>query len=338
MSGTLTAGVSLSPNVNKGPSLRWGMSGDPIVIESLRKEYGSFVAVDGLSLSVRRNSFTGFLGPNGAGKSTTLKILTNLIHATSGSAYLNGIDVVKDPSGALAAVGTVVETPEFYPYLTPRETMRYIGEILGMRKEAIAAETDSILELVRMTEWADKKLGTFSKGMRQRVALGQSLLNEPSVIILDEPTSGLDPRGMAEIREVLKNLRGYTNDLTIMMSSHILHEVSDLCDRVAMINHGKLLVHDDIDIVKSIADYRALTLRMLDEPTPQVLERIEALDNVVEARRNGGNECLVKLSGGAAEQEKLFRDLQGTGIRVFSLSEMDNSLEAVYLDLIKESR
>ena len=167
---------------------------DPIEIVNLRKEYGSFVSVNNLNLKIRKNSFTGFLGPNGAGKSTTLKILTNLIHATSGEAYLNGIDVVKDPSAALKDVGTVIETPEFYPYLTPRETMRYIGEIIGMNREAIQSETEAILEKVKMTEWGDKKLGTFSKGMRQRIALGQALLSDPSIIILDEPTSGLDPR------------------------------------------------------------------------------------------------------------------------------------------------
>ena len=194
-------------------------SRDPIELHGLRREFGSFVAVDGLDLSIKRNSFTGFLGPNGAGKSTTLKILTNLIKATSGSAYLNGVDVVKDPSGALVDVGAVVETPEFYPYLTPRETMRYIGGIIGMSKENISAQTDEILEKVKMTQWADKKLGTFSKGMRQRIALGQALLDDPKVIILDEPTSGLDPRGMAEMREILKNLRNDTNDLTILMSS-----------------------------------------------------------------------------------------------------------------------
>ncbi|MBR1973563.1 MAG: ABC transporter ATP-binding protein, partial [Candidatus Methanomethylophilaceae archaeon] len=249
------------------------MSDSPIEIVGLRREFGSFVAVDNLDLSIKKNSFTGFLGPNGAGKSTTLKILTNLIKATSGQAFLNGIDVVSNPRAALENVGTVVETPEFYPYLTPRQTMRYIGEIIGMDREAISAQTEEILEKVKMVEWGDKKLGTFSKGMRQRIALGQALLNDPKVIILDEPTSGLDPRGMAEMREILKNLRRDTNDLTIMMSSHILHEVSDLCDRVAMINHGKLLVHDTIDMVKAIADYRGINVKLLEEPTPQVLER-----------------------------------------------------------------
>ena len=311
---------------------------DPIVIVNLRKEYGSFVSVDGLSLKIRKNSFTGFLGPNGAGKSTTLKILTNLIHATSGEAYLNGVDVVKDPSEALKDVGTVIETPEFYPYLTPRETMRYIGEIIGMNSETIKNDTEEILTKVKMTDWADKKLGTFSKGMRQRIALGQALLSDPSIIILDEPTSGLDPRGMAEMREILKNLRNDTNDLTIMMSSHILHEVSDLCDRVAMINHGKLLIDDSIDAVKAYADYRGIIVRMAQEPTPEVLGKIKELDNVVDAQRNGGNECLVKIKGGVEEQERLFNDIHDIGIRVFSLSEIENSLEAIYMDLIKESR
>ncbi|MFA6952319.1 MAG: ABC transporter ATP-binding protein, partial [Candidatus Methanomethylophilaceae archaeon] len=213
----------------------------PIEIVDLRKEYGSFTAVNGLNLSIKKNSFTGLLGPNGAGKSTTLKILTHLIKATSGEAYLNGVDVTKDPKAALTNVGTVIETPEFYPYLTPRETMRYVGELIGMNKESIKTETEEILEKVKMTDWGDKRLGTFSKGMRQRIALGQALMNDPNIIILDEPTSGLDPRGMAEIREVLKNLRNDSNDLTIVMSSHILTEVQDLCDRIAMINHGTLL-------------------------------------------------------------------------------------------------
>ena len=155
---------------------------DPIEIVNLRKEYGSFVSVNDLNLKIKKNSFTGFLGPNGAGKSTTLKILTNLIHATSGEAYLNGVDVVKDPSEALKDVGTVIETPEFYPYLTPRETMRYIGEIIGMNSESIKSETEEILEKVKMTEWGDKKLGTFSKGMRQRIARRAAMCSSTSCL------------------------------------------------------------------------------------------------------------------------------------------------------------
>jgi len=303
------------------------------VIEGLVKRYGEFTAVDDLTLSVKKNSFTGFLGPNGAGKSTTLKILTNLIHATSGSAYLNGVDVTKDPKGALMDVGTVVETPEFYSYLTPTETMMYIGKINGMSKESLSAKIAEILEMVKMEEWADKRIGTFSKGMKQRIALGQALLTDPSVIILDEPTSGLDPRGMIEIREILKSLK--THNLTIFMSSHMLYEVTDLCDRIALINHGKLLVHDNTDKIINSAGTRTVKIRTLTEPTKTIVSGISELPNVVNAEMDGSS-IDVRLNGNDAEQAHLLKEVTSMGLDIFSIT--NDNLESVYLDLIKESR
>jgi ABC-2 type transport system ATP-binding protein len=294
------------------------------------------VAVNNLDLSIKKNSFTGFLGPNGAGKSTTLKILTHLISATSGKAYLNGIDVTEDPKRALEGVGAVVETPEFYTYLTPRETMKYIGEIMGMSRESIAADTDAILEKVKMVEWTDKRLGTFSKGMRQRIAIGQALMNDPNVIILDEPTSGLDPRGMAETREILKNLRRDSNNLTIVMSSHLLHEVSDLCDRVALINHGTLLVHDEIGKLAKAGGERRLTAKLTGIPTPEVIKRISDLGNVKSAERFG-NDIEIYIEGEGAAVAGLFSDLASLNAGICGLTEED-ALEATYLSLIKESR
>lgn len=311
-------------------------SDNPIEIVNLRKEYGAFTAVNDLNLSVKKNSFTGFLGPNGAGKSTTLKILTHLINATSGEAYLNGIDVTKDPKAALTGVGTVVETPEFYPYLTPRETLKYVGEIIGMRSESIKSETDRILEKVKMTEWEDKKLGTFSKGMRQRIALGQSLMNNPNVIILDEPTSGLDPRGMAEIREVLKNLRNDSKDLTVIMSSHVLHEVSDLCDRIALINHGQMIAEDDISLIKNSDGTRRMIVSVNGLPNAEMTNKISDLDNVISAERFG-NDIEVNMKGDDQSKVKFYDDLSRLNIGVCGVSEED-TLETTYLALIKESR
>ena len=308
-------------------------SDSPIIIEDLTKSYGNFTAVNDLTISVKKNSFTGFLGPNGAGKSTTLKILTNLIRATSGSAYLNGIDVTKNAKDALMDVGTVVETPEFYTYLTPVETMTYLGKINGMTSESLKAKIPEILEKMKMTEWADKRIGTFSKGMRQRIALGQSLLTDPSVIILDEPTSGLDPRGMIEIREILKSLK--TQNLTIFMSSHMLYEVSDLCDRIAMINHGKLLVHDTTDGVMNRTGARVVKIRLLNEITPVIVKDIGELSNVLGASVDG-SAVDVRLNGGDAEQAALLRDVTAMGLNVYGIS--NDNLESVYLDLIKESR
>ena len=309
----------------------------PIVFENLRKEYRNFTAVDDLCLEIRKNSFTGLLGPNGAGKSTSLKILTNLIHATSGHVYLNGYDVVENPKLALTGVGSVVETPEFYLYLTPRETFRYIGEILGMTKESVASDTDRILEEVRMSEWADKKLGTFSKGMRQRIAIGLSLLDNPNIIILDEPTSGLDPRGMAEMREILKNIRNNNNNLTVLMSSHMMHDVADLCDRVAVINHGKLMVHDTIDKITESHSTKVLIAKPLDTPTEHMVDAIGSLPGVVSSERDG-NEIRIGFKGEMADVAALYRGIAALDFPVCGLSENPNALEDSYLDLVKESR
>ncbi len=309
---------------------------DPIEIIGLRKQFKEFVAVNDLTFKVRKNSFTGFLGPNGAGKSTTLKILTNLLKATSGNAYLNGIDVTVDAKNALKGVGTVVETPEFYPYLTPVQTFQYMGGLFGMTRESIADQTASILEEMKMTEWADKKIGTFSKGMKQRISIGLSMLDDPSIIILDEPTSGLDPRGMAETREILKNLRKKHNDLTILMSSHMLHEVSDMCDRIAMINHGTMLLEGDIEDVLGANSIRNISVKVVGGATKADADIISGMSNVTDVNF-GGNTVKFTFKGGDEQQMQLLRDITAAGVKVYSINE-DEALESIYLNMIKESR
>ena len=311
------------------------MSSAQIEIVNLRKEYKYFVAVNDLTLSVKKNSFTGLLGPNGAGKSTTLKILTHLINATSGNAYINGIDVTSNPKDALEGIGTVVETPEFYSYLTPTQTFQYIGSIFGMRKETISAETSEILADMSMSEWADKKIGTFSKGMKQRIALGLALLNEPTAIILDEPTSGLDPRGMAEMRKILKDIRA-KKDLTILTSSHMLHEVSDMCDRIAMINHGTLVKEGDLNELLVSNNARMITVKTVGGFDDAMISKLSALSNVSNVMTSGN---VIKLSfkGDDEDQYQLLSEMSSLGMKVFSFNEED-ALETIYLNMIKESR
>ena len=311
------------------------MSSAQIEIVNLRKEYKDFVAVNDLTLSVKKNSFTGLLGPNGAGKSTTLKILTHLINATSGNAYINGIDVTSNPKDALEGIGTVVETPEFYSYLTPTQTFQYIGSIFGMRKETISAETSEIRADMSMSEWADKKIGTFSKGMKQRIALGLALLNEPTAIILDEPTSGLDPRGMAEMRKILKDIRA-KKDLTILTSSHMLHEVSDMCDRIAMINHGTLVKEGDLNELLGSNNARMITVKTVGGFDDAMISKLSALSNVSNVMTSGN---VIKLSfkGDDEDQYQLLSEMSSLGMKVFSFNEED-ALETIYLNMIKESR
>ena len=310
--------------------------GDPIVLEGLTKVYGDFVAVDSVDMKVKKNSFTGFLGPNGAGKSTTLKILTNLTKATSGSAYLNGIDVTKDFKGALANVGVVVETPEFYPYLTPWETFSYIGELNGMSRESIASRGDEIFEFLKMTENADKRIGEFSKGMKQRIALGQALLVDPEIIILDEPTSGLDPRGMVEMREILKGLS--TSGLTIFMSSHIMQEVSYLCDHVAIIERGKILADGDVKDLLATNGMRHIDVTTLKDISDDHLKVISSWAEVDNITRLTNHQMQIKLNGGDNEQAVLMSKMHAMDLGVYNVSSQGADLEKLYMELVKETR
>ncbi len=309
---------------------------EPIVIQNLTKDFSGFKAVDNLNLTVRQGSFLGFLGPNGAGKTTTIKILTNMLSATSGSALLNGVDVVNDPKTALAGVGAVVETPEFYPYLTPRETLAYLGELRGMSAEDIRSRSAEVLDVVKMSEWADKRIGKFSKGMKQRIAIAQAILHEPSVIILDEPTSGLDPRGMVEVRGVLQNLK--KKQYTVFMSSHLLNEVQEVCDDVALIDHGRLLKSGSVAELINSVNIRRLEVRTLQQIDGAWLNKISQIEGVQELRASGPASFHLTLDGGDENQARLLHDLQALGLTVVSFKESGVALESLYLSMIKDSK
>ncbi|NLK25651.1 MAG: ABC transporter ATP-binding protein [Euryarchaeota archaeon] len=309
---------------------------EPIVIQNLTKDFSGFKAVDNLNLTVRQGSFLGFLGPNGAGKTTTIKILTNMLSATSGSALLNGVDVVNDPKTALAGVGAVVETPEFYPYLTPRETLAYLGELRGMSAEDIRSRRAEVLDVVKMSEWADKRIGKFSKGMKQRIAIAQAILHEPSVIILDEPTSGLDPRGMVEVRGVLQNLK--KKQYTVFMSSHLLNEVQEVCDDVALIDHGRLLKSGSVAELINSVNIRRLEVRTLQQIDGAWLNKISQIEGVQELRASGPASFHLTLDGGDENQARLLHDLQALGLTVVSFKESGVALESLYLSMIKDSK
>ncbi len=309
---------------------------EPIVIEHLSKDFNGFKAVDDLNLVVKKGTFMGFLGPNGAGKTTTIKILTSLLKATSGSATLNGIDVTKNPKEALAQIGAVVETPEFYPYPTPNETLSYMGELRGMTAQDIKSRSREVLETVKMTEWADKRIGKFSKGMKQRIAIAQAILHEPLIVILDEPTSGLDPRGMFEVREILVELK--RRDYTVFMSSHLLNEVQDVCEEVALINRGKLLKSGPVQELISSNDVRRLEIRVKQRVAPEVLDRVSKLANVSGLETAGDSVMVLSVKGGDDAQSALLKEILALNLDVISFKESGVALENLYMSLIKESR
>lgn len=309
----------------------------PIEIRGLTKVYGGgFKAVDDLSFVVPRNAFMGFLGPNGAGKTTSIKIITNMLSATSGEAIINGINVMNDPKTALADVGAVVETPEFYPYLTPIETLLYLGSLRGMTNTEITNRGRDLLDMVKLTEWKDQRVGKFSKGMKQRLAIAQALLPQPSVIILDEPTSGLDPRGMVEVRDILKELRKI--DVSVLMSSHLLNEVQEVCTDVTLINRGKMLRSGSVASLLSEVKAHKIEVRVLSPPALEVTKQLRSYPGVKEINYMSDVVFNVDFEGAEAEQAGLLLQLQGMGLKVVSFKESGLALESLYMSLIMESR
>jgi ABC-2 type transport system ATP-binding protein len=216
---------------------------ESIIIENLSKYYNKFLAVNNLSLSVTENSNVGLLGPNGAGKSTTLKIMCGLIHASSGKVYVNGISVAEKPEQALSQIGAIIETPEFYSFLTPEETLNYLGKLRGMSGGHLRDRVKEVIRHVRLEDWSNIRIEKFSRGMKQRLALAQALLHDPPVLILDEPALGLDPRGVVEFRELIEEAG---REKTVFFASHQLVEVAQICDEVAIIDRGHLLAYDKI--------------------------------------------------------------------------------------------
>ena len=177
---------------------------------NLTKQYGAFKAVSDLNLKIEGAKCVGFLGPNGAGKTTTLKMFTDLIRPSSGHALINGINVHTSKKAALASVASLIETPEIYPSLTPREALTMIAELRGVPPAETKKRIEEAVLEVHMDEWIDKRVGRFSKGMKQRICIASTLLSDPRILLLDEPTTGLDPRGMSEVRDIVKSLKGKT--------------------------------------------------------------------------------------------------------------------------------
>ena len=311
------------------------MANPSIESAKLSKKYGSFVAVSDLNLRIEGSKCVGFLGPNGAGKTTTLKMFTDLIRPSSGEALINGVNVHTDKKKALASVGALIETPEIYPSLTPREALMMIAEIRGVPKAERSKRIEEAVSEVRMEQWIDKRIGKFSKGMKQRICIASALLSDPTILLLDEPTNGLDPRGMSEVRNIVKSLK--RKERLIFMSSHILSEVSEVCDEVAMIDHGKLVVYDTISNVSAkVSGGENIVEVGLQRPIDSelVTKKIATLADVVTAEIKDDKTLRINFSGGLDVQERVLSDLVRMNIGVISYRPASSELEDAYLKLI----
>ena len=287
----------------------------------LTKRYSTGVlAVDNLDLRVRTGEVYGFLGPNGAGKTTTLRLLSGLIHPTSGSAIVAG--AVPGSPASLARLGAMVETPAFYPYLSGRDNLRVVARYAGVPKSRI----EPVLKLVDLTDRAKHKFKTYSTGMKQRLGVAAALLKGPDLLILDEPTSGLDPQGTIEMRALIKELK--QGGRTVLLSSHLLNEVELTCDRVGVIAKGKLVAEGTVDELRARSGGR--TLRIHATPLEQAQRLLESLLNPDQVRVVDGS---LVLSVDPAQAASINRRLVADGVDVSELRVDEQSLENVFLQL-----
>jgi len=305
---------------------------------NLSKQYGSFTALSNLNLKIEGAKCVGFLGPNGAGKTTALKLFTDLIRPSAGEALINGVNVHKDKKKALDSVSALIEIPEIYPALTPREALMMIAEIRGVSRAERNKRIEEALSEVQMEEWIDKRVSKFSKGMKQRVCVASALVSDPSIILLDEPTMGLDPRGMSEVRDIIKSLKDKRR--LIFMSSHILSEVADVCDEVAMIDHGKLIIYDTISNVTARVSGGENVIEVglrhnVDvEMINMIATKVTGID-VVE--KSDGTTFKIRFKGGLDTQEKILAGIVGLNIGIVSYRPASSALEEAYLRLIKST-
>jgi len=309
-----------------------------IEVQHLTKRYGPTTAVDDVSFRVEKGEVLGFLGPNGAGKTTTMRVLTGYMPPTDGKAIVAGYDIFDQPIEAKRRIGYLPETPPLYPEMTVRDYLTFVAKIKAVPKRGRAARVNEVMERTRVADMANRHCGKLSKGYRQRVGLAQSLLNNPEVLILDEPTAGLDPKQIIDTRRLIKELGG---DHTIILSTHILPEVSQTCQRVVIINKGRVVAVDTPDNLTSRLRGSETMLLQVDAPpgddVRHALEIVPGVTNVAVAESRGTTSSYeVNSETGRDVRRQLASVVVGNGWGLLELRPLRMSLEEIFLHLTTE--
>jgi ABC-2 type transport system ATP-binding protein len=294
--------------------------------EELTKQFGRQLAVDRLTLTVGPGEVFGFLGPNGAGKTTTIAMLLGLIRPTSGRAMILGYDVQQQPAAALARVGAMIEAPAFYPYLSAYDNLLVLVRVGGLP----VARIDSVLAAVELTSRARDPFRTFSQGMRQRLAIAAALLPDPQLILLDEPTNGLDPAGQHEIRELIRDLAAAGR--TIFLSGHQLHEIEQLCSRVAILKQGRLIAEGRVaDLLRQSTG----VLVRIQGDAAQALDVLRGLDWVSGIEQHDG---AIVIAAPPERTPEITAILAGAGVAIREIRANSETLEDVFLRITSDER
>ncbi len=309
-----------------------------IEVQNLVKNYGKFTALNGVSFDVKKGEILGFLGPNGAGKTTTMRIITGYLPPTSGSVKIDDIDIRKDSLAARKKIGYMPETVPLYDDLLVRESLKFYAEIKGVPKKDIEDSIDSVLSSCGIEDVQFKLIKNLSKGYRQRVGLAQALINDPDILILDEPTIGLDPKQIIEIRELIK---GFAGKRTVILSSHILPEVSIICDRVAIIHKGEMIAIDKQEkLAGKLDDFPTLKLKVKG-PSKKIeegLNKIKGINAIQAIKADGTNtyDYMLTLDDSEKIRKQITEYIVKNKWTLLELEDLANSLEEIFINLVNE--
>ena len=308
-----------------------------IEVQHLTKRYGPVTAVDDVSFSVQRGEILGFLGPNGAGKTTTMRVLTGYMPPTDGKAVVAGYDVFEQPIEAKRRTGYLPETPPLYPDMTVRDYLSFVSRIKGVPRGERTARVNEMMEKTRIADVANRHCGKLSKGYRQRVGLAQALMHNPEVLILDEPTAGLDPKQIIETRQLIKALAG---DHTIILSTHILPEVSQTCQRVVIINRGKVVAVDTPDNLTSRLQGSETMYLQVDAAGADVASVLQRVSGVTRVAVTDTKQQIVGYEvdseAGRDVRRELAAAIVGRGWGLLEMRPMRLSLEEIFLHVTTE--
>jgi len=309
------------------------MTESVIQVKGLTKKFGDFTAVDQISFDVKKGEIFGFLGPNGAGKSTTIRMLCTLSHPTAGSATVAGYDVVKEASRVRYHIGLVSEKLIMYNDLTARENLHLFGELYDLPKDLLNKRIDKLLQFVRMEKWADARIGTFSTGMKQRINVIRALVNQPEILFLDEPTLGLDPQSTVEIRELVRRIN-IENHTTIILTTHMMIEADLLCDRIGIIDRGKIVALDTPANLKKRVSGADTTVLDFEIPnlSPNLLTALAALPCVASTAQEDETHVKVHATGDGCF-DAVIDGIRRNGGKVQGVRNLEPTLEDVFLQL-----
>jgi ABC-2 type transport system ATP-binding protein len=304
-----------------------------IDVKSLTKMFNDFVAVDGISFHVKKGEIFGLLGPNGAGKSTTIRMLCTLSRPTKGTATIGGYDIVKNDTEVRKLVGIVSEKMIMYNRLTARENLFFFGNLFNIPKDVLNRRIADLLELVQLTKWKNSQVGTFSSGMRQRMNVIRALLNMPQVLFLDEPTLGLDPQSTVEIREFVKKINR-ENETTILITTHMMGEADLLCDRIGIIDHGKIVALDTSANLKRMISGANTTILKLEiaNLTPDLIATIRALKCVETVSQENSTHLKIHAHGDDAF-DTIIDAIRAKKVKIDSIENLQPTLEDVFLHI-----